>query len=166
MTRASPVLHLFCGKVAAGKSTLARQLASASGALLLSEDDWLSRLYPDEIRSVAGYARCSGRLRSALGDHLQALLGAGHSVVLDFPANTVPVRRWMRGLFEGAGADHKLHLLDAPDALCKARLRERNRAGCHAFAPGEADYDRITRHFVPPTPDEGFKLLIHPVPSD
>lgn len=163
MTAPPPVLHLFCGKVAAGKSTLARQLTCASGALLLSEDDWLSRLYPDEIHSLADYARCSGRLRSALGDHLQALLGAGHSVVLDFPANTVPVRRWMRGLFESAGADHKLHLLDAPDALCKARLRERNRAGCHAFAPVEADYDRITRHFVPPAPEEGFNLLVHPM---
>lgn len=165
MIVASPVLHLFCGKIAAGKSTLARRLASAPGGLLLSEDDWLSRLYPDEIRSVADYARCSDRLRSALGDHLQALLGAGHSVVLDFPANTVPVRRWMRGLFEGAGADHTLHFLDAPDALCKARLRERNRIGGHAFAPGKADYDRITRHFVPPAPDEGFNLVIHPVLS-
>lgn len=165
MTATSTVLHLFCGKVAAGKSTLARQMAAASGVLLLSEDDWLSRLYPDEIHSVADYARCSQRLRSALGDHLQALLGAGQSVVLDFPANTPAVRQWMRGLFEAAGADHKLHYLDAPDALCKARLRERNRIARHAFAPSEADYDLVTGFFVPPAPEEGFNLVVHPASS-
>ncbi len=164
MTVASPTLYLFCGKIAAGKSTLARRVAASSGGLLVSEDVWLARLYPDEIRSIADYARYAARLRAAMGDHLQALLGAGLSVVLDFPANTVAARQWMRGLFESAAAGHELHYLDLPDAVCKARLRERNRAGSHHFAPDEADFDRITRHFVPPDPKEGFNLVVHSTP--
>lgn len=161
---AAPTLYLLCGKIAAGKSTLANRLAASSGGVLVSEDVWLSRLYPDEIRSLADYARCAARLRAAMGDHLQALLGAGLSVVLDFPANTVTARQWMRGIFEGAAAQHELHYLDLPDAVCKARLRERNRAGSHHFAPDEADYEWITRHFAPPAPEEGFNLVIHSGP--
>jgi hypothetical protein len=45
-------------------------------------------------------------------------LGAGLSVVLDWPANTVAGRAWMRGIFEAAGAEHKLHFLDVPDEVC------------------------------------------------
>ena len=47
-----PKLYLLCGKIAAGKSTLASQLATKPSTLLISEDDWLSRLYPDEIPTV------------------------------------------------------------------------------------------------------------------
>ena len=56
-------LHMICGKIAAGKSTLARCLADAPAMILISEDVWLSTLYPGEQRTVAEYARNSRRLR-------------------------------------------------------------------------------------------------------
>jgi predicted kinase len=155
-------LHLLCGKVAAGKSTLTRQLAEAPGTILLSEDHLLARLYPGEITTVADYAHCAARLRDAIGPHVEALLRSGVSVVLDFPANTLATRAWMRSLFEGAGADHRLHYLDVPDEVCKARLRARNAAGEHDYQTSDAEFDLITSHFVPPTPAEGFNLVRHP----
>ncbi|MEQ8975070.1 MAG: AAA family ATPase [Coleofasciculus sp. C1-SOL-03] len=45
-------LYLFCGKMAAGKSTLAKQLANDHNAILLVEDDLLSQLYPEEIIDI------------------------------------------------------------------------------------------------------------------
>ncbi|MDJ0944117.1 MAG: ATP-binding protein [Kiloniellales bacterium] len=164
MPRRDPTLHLLCGKIAAGKSTLARRLASEADTLLISEDAWLSRLYPGEILSLDDYVRCSGRLQQVMGDHVVSLLGAGLSVVLDFQANTVARRTWMRGLFEAAGAANRLHYLDLPDSLCKARLQRRNAAGAHDFAPSAADYDLITGYFQPPTLDEGFELTVYREP--
>ena len=151
--RRDPTLHLLCGKIAAGKSTLARRLASEPDRVLISEDAWLSRLYPGEIVSLEDYARRAGRLQDVLGDHVVALLRTGLSVVLDVPANTVQRRRWMRGLFEAASAAHRLHHLDLPDRVCKARLRRRNQDGAHDFAPSDADYDLITGYFQPPSPE-------------
>jgi deoxyadenosine/deoxycytidine kinase len=49
-------LHMFCGMIAAGKSTLARRLAQEEGTVLVSEDYFLSSLYPGEISTVADYA--------------------------------------------------------------------------------------------------------------
>lgn len=156
-----PTLHLVCGKIAAGKSTLARRLAQAPTTILISEDEWLARLYPGEILSLEDYARCSGRLREAIGPHVDALLRAGLSVAFDFPANTVDRRRWMRSIFESAAAAHQLHFLDVPDAVCKARLRRRNEAGSHEFAASEADLDLFTSYFVPPLPEEGFSVTVY-----
>jgi len=48
-----------------------------------------------------------------------------------------------------------------PDALCKQRLRERNAAGAHPFQVSEAEFDQFTSYFVPPTPDEGFNVVVH-----
>jgi predicted kinase len=161
MVDQTPTLHLLCGKIAAGKSTLAERLAAAPNTVLISEDYWLSRLYPGEIVAVADYARCAGRLRDAMGGHVDALLRAGLSVVLDFPANTVANRQWMRGLFQSAGVDHCLHFLNVPDAVCRARLGRRNADGTHDFAASEADFDVITSYFVAPTPDEGFEVAVY-----
>lgn len=159
--RGPATLHLLCGKIGAGKSTLAKRLAAAPATVLVSEDAWLAALYPNEIQALADYVRCSGRLRTVMAAHVQALLRAGVSVVLDFPSNTVQTRLWARGVFEGAAAAHRLHLLDVPDAVCKARLRARNASGTHPFETSDAQFDQISSHFVAPSGDEGFHLVRH-----
>src|SRR5689334_17725537 len=105
-------LHMLCGKIAAGKSTLTAELSHAPLTVVISEDFWLSRLFGTEIKEIADYVRCARRLREAVGPLVRDLLRLGISVVLDFPANTLAARAWMRTLFEEAGADHCLHFLD------------------------------------------------------
>ncbi|CAA2107387.1 hypothetical protein VVAX_04209 [Variovorax paradoxus] len=156
-----PMLHMVCGKIGAGKSTLMRQLAQAPATVLINEDTWLAALYPGEIHELPDYVRSAGRLKQAMAGHVVALLEAGVSVVLDFPANTVSNRNWMRGIFEAAGAAHTLHFLDVPDAVCKQRLHARNASGEHPFETTDAQFDLISSHFVAPLPHEGFAVLRH-----
>ena len=84
-----PTLYLLCGKIAAGKSTLARRLAARPATLLISEDHWTSNLFYDDLKTIEDYGRCSARLRAAMGPHVVDILRQGLSIVLDFPANTV-----------------------------------------------------------------------------
>ena len=156
------VLHLLCGKISAGKSTLAAKLAAHPGTILVREDRWLAGLYPGEQATLDDYVRNSRRLRGVMAPHLVALLQAGLSVVLDFPANTPESRAWMRTVFQEADAAHRLHFLEADDALCKARLRRRNADGTHEFTVSDEAFDLFTRYFVPPAPDEGFTIEHHP----
>jgi predicted kinase len=151
-------LHMLCGKMAAGKSTLGAELAGAPSTVILCEDFWLARLFGPDMKDVADYALYSRRLREVIGPLVQELLRHGLSVVLDFPANTLETRAWMRTLFEGARADHRLHFLDVPDEVCKARLRARNAARTHDFAPSDAEFELITSYFIPPSEAEGFKI--------
>lgn len=161
MSTKEAMLHLVCGKIAAGKSTLVARLGECPGTLVVAEDHWLARLYPNEQTCLADYVRNATRLKSAMGPHLIDLLRAGLSVVLDFPANTLANRTWMRSLFEAAGARHTLHYLDVPDAVCKARLRERNARGEHDFTVTDEQFDLFTSYFVEPRPEEGFNLIVH-----
>jgi len=154
-------LHLLCGKIASGKSTLAARLGAEPGCIILSEDQWLAALYPDQLHSVADYVRCAALLKNAFTPHLLALLTAGVSVVLDFPANTQANRGWMMSLITRSAAQHQLHYLDLPDDCCKARLHARNQSGEHLFAATEQQFDLITRYFEPPQASEGFNLVYH-----
>jgi predicted kinase len=128
MPRSDAKLHMLCGKIAAGKSTLSAKLAQAERTLVISEDHWIEQLYGPELKTLADYFERCERLRAALAPHVVGLLRAGVSVVLDFHANTLRSRRWMRALFEEAGASHQLHFLDVPDDVCRARARLREAA--------------------------------------
>lgn len=161
MPSQDPMLHLLCGKIAAGKSTLAARLAKAEGAILLSEDAWLAALYGDEMKTLADFVHYSGRLRGIMEPHVASLLRTGVSVVLDFAANTVETRAWMRRILDATGARHKLHVLTPPDEVCLARLRARNARGEHPFAATEAQFERVSKHFVPPSEEEGFVIMVH-----
>ncbi|KNG93076.1 AAA family ATPase [Pseudaestuariivita atlantica] len=159
----APLLHMLCGKMASGKSTLAGELARAPNTVLISEDDWLGALYPDEIEIPRDYVRAAGRLQAAMGPHVERLLRAGMSVVLDFPANTRANRVWMRDVIEAAGVAHRLHYLHGPDDVLLQRLRARNASGAHPFAPTEEQFHLFARHFEPPSLDEGFSVVEHPI---
>ena len=166
METAQPTtLYLLCGKIASGKSTLARQLAARPATLLITMDQWMSILFPTENRTIEDFARLAARLRAAMGPHVVDILRQNLSVVLDFPANTMSWRGWMRSLISEAGVAHELHVLVVPDGLCKERLRQRNERGEHPYQVSEATFDLFTNHFVPPTPDEGFNIVVHTHPD-
>ena len=161
MSSRNAVLHLFCGKIASGKSTLARTLADAPATVLISEDAWLSALFADQLKSGKDYLRCSAKLQTVMGPHVESLLRAGVSVVLDFPANTVDQRAWMRDLVAQEGIVHQMHLLDLPDEQLVERLHQRNASGEHPFQVSEEMFRRFSAAFVPPSPDEGFDVVTH-----
>lgn len=152
---------MFCGKIAAGKSTLAAKLGSMDGTVLIAEDEWLNVLFSDQMSSPRDYVRCASKLRKIMGPHISSLLNAGVSVVLDFQANTVEARDWMRGILEQANASHQLHVLAPSHEVCLARLRKRNASGDHPFAVTEEQFRQFSRHFVAPSPGEGFNIVMH-----
>lgn len=158
-TPEKPVLHLLCGKVASGKSTLSAQLGSIPGTIIISEDHWLAALFAGEMQSLSDYVQYSSRLRNAMKPHLVSLLKAGISVVLDFPANTLTNREWMMSIIRESGADNRLHYLSVSDEVCKSRLRARNAEGMHEFSASDQQFDTITRYFSEPTADEGFVII-------
>jgi predicted kinase len=153
-------LHLVCGKIAAGKSTLCARLSAAPDTVTISEDAWLKSLFGDEMKDASDYVRVSAKLRGPMGGLVADLLRAGLDVVLDFPANTVARRAWMKSVADEAGAPHIVHWLDVPDEICRARLHARNAAGGHDFAVTDEQFDLITSYFEPPGAEEGLNVVV------
>ena len=155
-------LICLCGKMAAGKSTLARDLAEREDAILLVQDEFVETLWPGEITDVPEFIDRSRRLRKALAPHICALLSKGISVVLDFPGNNKAQRAWFRELFERASVEHELHFVDASDDRCKRQLKDRSRN----LPPGtpwttDTDFEAITVYFQAPAAEEGFNVVRH-----
>ena len=155
-------LLFLCGKMAAGKSTVARALAAREAAVLFVQDEWLDTLYPNQVANVASYIEYSGRINRMLAPHIVSLLSRGISVVMDFPGNTRNQRAWFRDIIDRSGATHELHFVDTPDAICKAQLKARS-----AHLPAgtkwttDADFELIASHFRAPAEDEQFNIVVH-----
>ena len=101
-------------------------------------------------------------LQNALGPLICGLLSKGVAVVLDFPGNTRTQRTWFRELFERTNAEHELHFVDAPDALCKSQLRGRSKDSATGAAwTTDAEFEAVTAYFQPPSEEEGFNVVRH-----
>lgn len=154
-------LHFMCGKMGAGKSTLAKELSISHSAVLLSEDELLRRLYPQQVVDLTAYVALSGRIKLAMTEHICELLRHGLSVVLDFPANTAGQRAWFRQLIEQSGAGHRLHYLVASNDTCKRQLRQRQKSNPDDTLQDEATFDALLAYFTEPGPEEQFTVVRH-----
>lgn len=156
-------LHFIAGKAGAGKTTLARDLARAEPAILFCEDEWMSRL-ADPIESLEHYLAAARRIRSVIAPLSIDLLKLGTSVVFDFAGNTKDDRRWVRSIFERAGAGHRLHYIPMSDEDCKARVQLRNESKPDGLFFGhvtDQQVDEVNRYFTAPGAEEDFIVVIH-----
>jgi len=156
------ILYIFCGKMASGKSTLAKKISQQKSAVLISEDEMLGKLFSGEITDVPSYVQCSGKLKSAMQPILVNLLKTGTSVVLDFPANTIDQRKWMKDIVDEASALNEFHYLERSNEVCKAQLSERAAKEPERRGTDTPEMlDAISQYFEPPASEEGFKLITH-----
>jgi predicted kinase len=155
------VLTFFCGKMGAGKTTKSREISQERNAVLLSEDEWLSSLYPNRIKTLSDYIEYSGLLKPQMKRLIQSILASGANVVMDFPANTIQQRDWFKAIFSEIQAQHELVYIDQPNEICleqiaKRRIEQPERAATDT----EEMFELVSKYFVAPTSDEGFNTTV------
>lgn len=153
-------LTLFCGKMAAGKSTKAKTLAAEKNAVLLSEDDWLAAHYPEQINNFDDYLKFSALIKPFVKSHVQNILSTGTNVVMDFPANTQRQRAWFKQLCDEIACNHELIYLNLSDEQCLTRLaRRRVEQPERAQFDNEAVFNQVTQFFEAPLASEGLNIV-------
>ncbi len=153
-------LYFFCGKMGAGKSTKSKQLAIEKHAVLLSEDEWLSSLYPNQINSFEDYLKFSAQLKPILKKHVQNILSVGTDVVMDFPGNTQKQRKWFLDIASEVNANHQLIFLNLNNEQCLRQIAQRrNEQPERAAFDTEATFIQVTKFFEAPDASEGLNIL-------
>lgn len=152
---ADGLLIFFCGKMGAGKSTLAEELKKEKDGILISEDDMLSNLYPNKISTVEDYKQHADLIKPLVESFAQQMLKKGITVILDFPANTPKQRSWLRGISDQVAADHRCYFIDAPDARCIRQLLNRGNPNTDT----EEMFYAMRQFFVAPKDEEAVNLV-------
>ena len=142
-----PRLVLLCGLPAAGKTTVARELADAYGAVRLNADEWKLALGIDPFDDDARV-----RLEAQLLALTQRLLTLGTSVILEWGFWARVERDELRDMARSLEAAVELRFLDVPYEELVRRVVERTANG---GIPITADNMETSRGiFQPPTEEE------------
>jgi predicted kinase len=130
-------LRLVIGPVGAGKSTLASCLCREHGALRLTLDDWMTRLFrPDRPAEgvMPWYVERAARCVDQIWQVSLGALAIGVDVVLEIGL----IRRAEREVFyarvDDAAIGLEVYLVDAPRELRRQRVARRNRERGETFA--------------------------------
>ena len=147
-----PKLHLTVGLPGVGKTTLARELERASGALRLTPDEWMLPLFGVRWADFGGKRDVlEGRLIWVA----HQVLRVGGSVILDFGCWSSDERYALRAIADLAGAGFELHYVTLPEDERRKRATARWReAPEETFEMTLDDHERFRASFTPPTTDE------------
>jgi predicted kinase len=141
---------LICGLPAAGKTTLAHQLAVEIPAIRLDKDEWTTALgldvWDDELRA---------RVEAQLWAVTQELLAHGQSVILEWGHWARAERDEKRLGARALGVGVELHFVDAPVEELIERAERRSASGEWTAAPmTRAHFEEWVTTFEPPDADE------------
>ena len=140
-------LYLVCGLPGAGKTTRAKAIVAATGAVHLCADEWVVGLG----RSLVDF-EFRIKLQDVLLAHAGTLLRSGSSVVIEFGSWHRQEREAIRRVAVAVGARAELHFLDAPlDELVR---RVRQRGGPDAEVLASSVLMKDSEKFEKPTGDE------------
>jgi predicted kinase len=142
-----PLLVLTGGLTGTGKSTLARGLAPALGAMIVSADETRKRLAGLGAYERAGDGQDTGiyapemnaRVYAALGEAARGALARGRSIVLDATFRRAADREAMRDIAAAALAQFLAVSCTAPDEVVRARLEARAAGRGDAWSDGTWD---------------------------
>ena len=155
----STLVHCICGPIAAGKTTLARELAEATGGVRFAIDEWMHTLFgPDRPESmqmgwvVPRLARCHQMIETVM----QQVLARGRDVIIEPGLMTLGERESFRARMRDAGHVVRMHFVDAPRDIRLARLAQRNRerGETFSFEVTPAIFEFMEARFEPPRPGE------------
>jgi predicted kinase len=159
-----PRVHLLCGLVGAGKTTLARQLAAEEMGVRFSLDEWMLRLYGTRYDDPSYVARIDG-CKAMIWDLARQVLGAGHDVVLDWNHWSRQRRAESIEAASAVGATPVVHYLDVPVEVAVARALARGVSDPLSHQLDEPGVRHMATILEPPSPEEGAEIVEHPGPS-
>ena len=155
----TPLLHMVCGGVGAGKTTYARALADEIGGLHVSIDAWMTTLFGPDSPSPPRWDWVSERVQRCETQIVtQALDAARRGVpsVLDLSFLRRDDRRRLADRAATAGVGVALHVLDVPAEERWRRVAQRNAEQGDTFSMviPRPIFDFIETLYEPPDADE------------
>lgn len=154
-------LFVLVGLPAAGKTTRARAIEAAKGALRLTPDEWMIPLF--------GESDAGGKRDVLEGRFIALALSAlrqGVDVVLDFGVWSRQERSALRALAHSVGAVCELVYLPIDESEQARRIDARRSAEpATTFLVSEQDLSRFRQLFEPPSPEELSSASAEPPPS-
>ena len=154
-----PTAYVICGFIGAGKTTFAKKLEKETGAIRITKDEWIAKIFGNKITSDNKFAEYDKNI-TQLAKHIAfKILKSGKDVILDEGFWTKSQRDDIKKKIIAMGAKPILYYVEYP--IEKMRERVINRSKISPEDSFEIDgemFDSYVKYWEPPAEDEEFIL--------
>lgn len=153
------LVHLICGSTGSGKTTYARELASPTGGVVFSIDEWMVSLFGEDAPEQPDPSWIFPRVNRCETQMWAMALQLGKlriPSILDFGFQRYDHRQRYAGLAKKAGFTARLHVLnvDATERWKRVEARNRNQSETFHLEITRGMFDYIETTWERPTDDE------------
>lgn len=160
------MIHLICGPIGSGKTTLANNLSNKYGAVKFSEDEWLNNLFiPDAPEGLlnepmeiigAWASEKYNRSREQIWQVCDQLLAKNISIILDGASANKEQRDIIRKKAKNHKVGFQLHYINAENSTRKERvkLRNKNKGDTYSIEVSDQMFNYMETFFIHPDFEE------------
>jgi len=158
-TTKKPTAYIICGFIGAGKTTFARKLESETGAIRITKDEWMVRVFGNKITSDGKFAKYDKNVTALAKDIAFKILKAGKDVIIDEGFWEKSYRNDIKKQLSELGVRPILYYVECPVEKMRERIvaRSENPTKDSFEISGEM-FDSYIKYWEPPTEDEEFIL--------
>lgn len=154
-----PIAYIICGFIGAGKTTFAKKLEKETGAVRITKDEWIVRIFGNSPPKEK-FAEYDSKVTKLAQDFAFRLVQAGTDVILDEGFWERSYRDEIRNKIRGLGGEPIVYYVSQPVEIMRARTVERSKnPPSDAFEIDEATFNRYLKFWQPPEKNEEYLLV-------
>lgn len=159
MSKKQPIAYVICGFIGAGKTTFARKLEKETGAIRVTKDEWIIKIFGNKITSDKNFEVFDKNITELATNIAFKILKADKDVIIDEGFWVKSQRDDIKKKISEVGAKPILYYVECPVKKMRERTvtRSENPTKDSFEISGEM-FDSYLKYWEPPAQDEEFIL--------
>lgn len=159
MNKKQPTAYIICGFIGSGKTTFARKLEKETGAIRITKDEWIIRIFGNKITSDKNFEMYDKNITELATNIVFKILKAGKDVIIDEGFWVKSQRDDIKKNILEVGAKPILYYVRCPIEKMRERVVSRSKnPPIDSFEITGDMFDNYVKHWQPPEEDEEYIL--------
>ena len=159
MSKKQPIAYVICGFIGAGKTTFARKLEKEIGAIRITKDEWVIKIFGNKITSDKNFEVYDKNITELATDIAFKILKSGKDVILDEGFWVKSQRDDIKKKIIDIGAQPIFYYVECAIEKMRERVITRSKnPPTDSFEINEEMFNNYLKYWEPPTKEEGILL--------
>ena len=159
MSKKQSIAYVICGFIGAGKTTFARKLEKETGAIRVTKDEWIIKIFGNKITSDNTFAEYDKRITELAKNIAFKILKSGRDVIIDEGFWVKSQRDDIKKKIINVGARPIFYYVECPIEKMKERVINRSKSPTtDSFEINEEMFDRYLKYWQ--APDESEDVIV------
>ena len=160
MSKKQPIAYVICGFIGAGKTTFARKLEKETGAIRVTKDEWIIKIFGNKITLDNNFEVYDKNITKLATDIAFKILKAGKDVIIDEGFWVKSQRDNIKKKILQVGAKPIFYYIESSVEKMKERVINRSKNPTKdSFEISEEMFNSYLKYWQSPDESENVKVV-------